>query len=776
MDTHFQRIASSLNISLKQVSATLSLLDEGATVPFISRYRKEVTGSLDEVQVAAIRDMAQQLRELDKRREAILKSLEELEKLTPELAKKINDAQTITVLEDIYLPYKPKRKTRASVAKEKGLEPLALRIFSQSSLNPETEAAAYINDKKGVANAVDALAGARDIIAEMVSEHIDARTKMRNYFAQKAIYKCVLVKGKEEAGIKYKDYFEWEESAKTAPSHRVLAMRRGEQEGFLKLDVLPPDEAAVEVLVHQFVVGNNACSKQVELAVVDGYKRLLRPAMETELRAATKQKADEEAIKVFAENARQLLLAAPMGQKKVLAIDPGFRTGCKVVCLDKQGQLLVNTTIYPHTGQGNLKDAEWQLTQLCEKYNIEAIAIGNGTAGRETETFVRGLKIPEVTVVMVNESGASIYSASPLAREEFPSQDITVRGAVSIGRRLMDPLAELVKIDPKSIGVGQYQHDVDQTKLQQSLDDTVMSCVNAVGVELNTASKQVLAYVSGLGDTLAQNIVNYRNTHGAFKNRESLKKVPRLGDKAFEQAAGFLRIRDAAQVLDRSGVHPERYALVLQMAADLGCTLADLMKDPALQKQINLQRYVSATVGLPTLTDIVKELAKPGRDPREQFEAFSFAEGVNAITDLKIGMKLSGIVTNITNFGAFVDIGVHQDGLVHTSQLANRFVANPNEIVKVSQVVQVTVVDVDVARKRISLSMKEEQVTKPKVHKSDSAVKSENHKDGNFKHKAQETRNISAKPAHQTNAKPQPKNEPDGDLQEKLAKLKDLFK
>ncbi|HTM98269.1 MAG TPA: Tex-like N-terminal domain-containing protein, partial [Pedobacter sp.] len=522
MDTHFQSIATSLNIAIKQVSATLALLDEGATVPFISRYRKEVTGSLDEVQVAAIRDLAQQLRELDKRREAILKSLVELEKLTPELEKKINEAKTITALEDIYLPYKPKRKTRASVAKEKGLEPLALRILSQSRIEPEQEAAVYINDKKGVTNVIDALAGARDIIAEIISENIDARTKMRHHFTQKATYKTVVVKGKEEAGIKYKDYFEWEESAKNAPSHRVLAMRRGEQEGFLKLDVLPADEDAITLLENQFITAKNACADQVQLAIIDGYKRLLRPAMETELRALTKQKADEEAIKVFAENARQLLLAAPMGQKSVLAIDPGFRTGCKVVCLDKQGKLVENTTIYPHTGQGNLKDAEWQLRQLCEKHEIEAVAIGNGTAGRETETFVRGLKIPNVVIVMVNESGASIYSASPLAREEFPTQDITVRGAVSIGRRLMDPLAELVKIDPKSIGVGQYQHDVDQNKLQQSLDDTVISCVNAVGVELNTASKQVLAYVSGLGDTLAQNIVNYRNTNGAFKNRESL--------------------------------------------------------------------------------------------------------------------------------------------------------------------------------------------------------------------------------------------------------------
>ncbi len=768
MDTHFQSIATTLNIAIKQVSATLALLDEGATVPFISRYRKEVTGSLDEVQVAAIRDLAQQLRELDKRREAILKSLTELEKLTPELEKKINEAKTITALEDIYLPYKPKRKTRASAAKEKGLEPLALRILSQSRIDPEQEASVYVNDKKGVANVADALAGARDIIAELISENADARTKMRHHFNQKATYKTSLVKGKEEAGIKYKDYFEWEESAKNAPSHRVLAMRRGEQEGFLKLDVLPSDEEAIVLLENQFITARNQSADQVQLAIIDGYKRLLRPAMETELRAATKQKADEEAIKVFAENARQLLLAAPMGQKNVLAIDPGFRTGCKVVCLDKQGKLLENATIYPHTGQGNVKDAEWALTKLCEKYEIEAIAIGNGTAGRETETFVRKLKIPNVTVVMVNESGASIYSASPLAREEFPTQDITVRGAVSIGRRVMDPLAELVKIDPKSIGVGQYQHDVDQGKLQQSLDDTVMSCVNAVGVELNTASKQVLAYVSGLGETLAQNIINYRNTNGAFKNRESLKKVPRLGDKAFEQAAGFLRIRDAKQVLDRSGVHPERYDLVSQMAKDLSCTVDDLMKDPQLQKQINLQRYVSATVGLPTLNDIVKELAKPGRDPREQFEAFSFAEGVNAIGDLKIGMKLAGIVTNITNFGAFVDIGVHQDGLVHTSQMANRYVANPNEIVKVSQVVQVTVVEVDVARKRISLTMKEETSVKARPLSNEHRHAVGTDREAKLEKPRQKTEQ--PKPASQ------PKKEVEGDLQTKLEALKKMFK
>ncbi|MDQ0969289.1 uncharacterized protein QFZ20_004692 [Flavobacterium sp. W4I14] len=763
MLTHHKIIAAELKVAEKQVTATINLLDEGATVPFISRYRKEATGSLDEVEVAAIRDRVLQLRDLDKRREAILKSMTELGKLTPELEKKINEAETISLLEDIYLPFKPKRKTRASVAKEKGLEPLALQIFEQNTFDLEASADKFIDAEKGVNSLDEALAGARDIIAEMISENVEARTKMRTYFQEKAVFKSEVIKGKEEEGIKYKDYFEWSEPVKTAASHRVLAMRRGEKELILRLDALPPVEDAIAILENQFILGNNAASKQVQQALEDGYKRLLEPAMETELRVFTKQKADEEAIRVFAENARQLLLAAPMGQKNVLAIDPGFRTGCKVVCLDKQGQLLENTAIYPHTGQGNVKNAEFTIQQLCERHNVEAIAIGNGTAGRETEAFVRALNLPHITIVMVNESGASIYSASEVAREEFPTQDITVRGAVSIGRRLMDPLAELVKIDPKSIGVGQYQHDVDQNKLQASLDDTVISAVNAVGVELNTASKQILAYVSGLGPTLAQNIVDYRNTHGAFKNRESLKKVPRLGDKAYEQAAGFLRIRNAENVLDTSGVHPERYAVVDKMAKDLGTTVSALMKDTQLQKQIKPQQYVTEEIGLPTLTDILKELAKPGRDPREQFEAFSFTDGVNEVSDLRVGMKLPGIVTNITNFGAFVDIGVHQDGLVHTSQLANRFVANPNDVVKVHQKVEVTVMEVDAARKRISLSMKTEASPKSearsretKEHKPKQDFKQNNSK-SNFK----------------------PRNEPkdaDGDLQEKLAKLKGMFK
>ncbi|PWS27658.1 RNA-binding transcriptional accessory protein [Pedobacter yonginense] len=762
MLTHHTLIATELKVAEQQVTATINLLDEGATVPFISRYRKEATGSLDEVQVAAIRDRMLQLRDLDKRREAILKSMTELGKLTPELEKLINEAETISRLEDIYLPYKPKRKTRASVAKEKGLEPLALQIFDQQNFDLEAIAEGFIDSEKGVNSLDEALAGARDIIAELISENAEARTKMRKYFQEKSVFKTEVIKGKEEEGIKYKDYFEWTEPVKTAASHRVLAMRRGEKELILRMDALPPADDAIALLENQFILGNNAASKQVQQALEDGYKRLLEPAMETELRVLTKQKADEEAIRVFAENARQLLLAAPMGQKNVLAIDPGFRTGCKVVCLDKQGQLLENTAIYPHTGQGNVKNAEATIQTLCKKYDVEAIAIGNGTAGRETEAFVRGLNLPNITIVMVNESGASIYSASDVAREEFPTQDITVRGAVSIGRRLMDPLAELVKIDPKSIGVGQYQHDVDQNKLQASLDDTVISAVNAVGVELNTASKQILAYVSGLGPTLAQNIVDYRNTHGAFKNRESLKKVPRLGDKAYEQAAGFLRIRNAENVLDTSGVHPERYNVVDKMAKDLGTTVSVLMKDPELQKKIKPQQYITSEIGLPTLNDILKELAKPGRDPREQFEAFSFTDGVNEITDLRIGMKLPGIVTNITNFGAFVDIGVHQDGLVHTSQLANKFVANPNDIVKVHQKVEVTVMEVDAARKRISLSMKTENSPKAKEQGKKGAEKPKqdfkpNHQKQNFKPK-QEQKNA------------------DGDLQEKLAKLKGMFK
>ena len=759
---HIFLVAQELNISIKQVQATLSLLDEGATVPFISRYRKEMTGSLDEVQVAAVRDRIAQLRELDKRKEAILKSIEEQGKLTIELKEIVLAADTMTALEDIYLPYKPKRKTKASVAREKGLEPLALSVFEQNYKNPETEAQTFIDVEKGVNTVEEALQGAKDIIAEMIAENADARTTMRILFYEKGIYKAEVLKGKKEEGIKYKDYFEWTEPVKTAPSHRVLAMRRGEKELILKLDALPNEEDAVSLLENQFVKSNNEKSNLVKAALEDGYKRLLKPSMETETRLKSKQAADEEAIRVFAENVRQLLLSSPLGQKRVLALDPGFRTGCKLVCLDEQGKLLENTTIYPHTGVGVSKEAAQNIQFLVEKYKIEAIAIGNGTAGRETEDFVKALGLPNVQVVMVNESGASIYSASAIARDEFPDYDITVRGAVSIGRRLMDPLAELVKIDPKSIGVGQYQHDVDQNKLQVSLDDTVMSCVNAVGVELNTASKQILAYVSGLGPQLAQNIVDYRNLNGAFKNRMSLKKVARLGDKAFEQAAGFLRIRNSTHPLDASAVHPERYGLVAQMAKDLNCKVEDLLISEDLRKRINLQKYITDEVGLPTLKDILTELAKPGRDPREQYEAFAFAEGINKIDDLRVGMKLPGIVTNITNFGAFVDIGVHQDGLVHLSQMADKFISSPNEVVKVQQRVSVTVLEIDSARKRIALSMKEKKEV--------------------IKKEAKSQQNIPIKPVQKVPiAKPQFQRKEEskaveGDMEEKLKTLLGKFK
>ncbi|HEY8783497.1 MAG TPA: Tex family protein [Mucilaginibacter sp.] len=755
MNTHYKKIAAELSIAEKQVSATVGLLDEGATVPFISRYRKEFTGSLDEVQVAAIRDRTLQLRDLDKRREAILKSLTDMGKLTPELEKQVNDAETMVALEDIYLPYRPKRKTRATAAREKGLQPLADLLMEQKSRDPESEAAKYIDEEKGVKSIEGALAGARDIIAEFISENAEARTQMRNLFIEKGVFQSKVIEGKEQEGIKYKDYFDWTEPIKSVPSHRILAMRRGEKEEILWLDLKPEEDEAAGLLEKAFITGNNPSADHVKQAITDGYKRLLKPSMETEVRLFTKKKADEEAIRVFAENARQLLLGAPLGQKRTMAIDPGFRTGCKVVCLDEQGKLLEYTAIFPHTGAGQAKEAEKTTRYLFEKYNIEAIAIGNGTAGRETELFIRNLNLPNAAIVMVNESGASIYSASDVAREEFPDKDVTVRGAVSIGRRLMDPLAELVKTDPKSIGVGQYQHDVDQTKLQTSLDDTVMSCVNAVGVELNTASKQILAYVSGLGPQLAQNIVEYRDQNGAFKRRDQLKKVPRLGDKAFEQAAGFLRIHHAENPLDTSAVHPERYGLVEQMAKDLKCSVKELMSDDRLRKSIPLLKYTSDTVGLPTLNDIMAELAKPGRDPREQFEAFSFTEGVNSIGDLKVGMKLPGIVTNITNFGAFVDIGVHQDGLVHLSQITNRFIKDANEVLKVAQRVEVTVTDVDINRKRIALSMKENEA-KPAERQ---------------RREPSDVQRPAQKPVYK---KPEP--QPESDLQVKLAALKDKFR
>lgn len=756
-----KKIASELSISEKQVQVTINLLEEGATVPFIARYRKELTGSLDEVQVALIRDRNQQLMELEKRKEAILKSMMELEKLTPELEKQILEAESMTLLEDIYLPFKPKRKTKASVAREKGLQGLADFIMEQNSLDIEAEAFKYINDEKGVSSMDEALAGARDILAEFMAEHPELRGKMRELFMQKGIFHSKVIKGKELEGQKYKDYFDWSEAVKTTPSHRLLALRRAEKEIIITLDIEVPEEDALYLFESFFVKGKNAASEQVLQAATDSYKRLFKPSMETEIRILTKKQADTEAIRVFAENARQLLMAAPIGQKRILSIDPGFRTGCKVVCLDEQGQLIENTTIYPHNGNDAAKEAEKTLRFLCDKYQIEAIAIGNGTAGRETESFVRTMKLPNVIVVMVNESGASIYSASEVAREEFPDKDITVRGAVSIGRRLMDPLAELVKIDPKSIGVGQYQHDVDQNQLQSSLDDTVISCVNSIGVELNTASKHLLSYISGLGPQLAQNIVEYRNKNGAFKRRNDLKKIPRLGDKAFEQAAGFLRIRNAEHPLDSSAVHPERYALVEKMAKDLNCNLHDLMKDAQLRSKIKLQNYVSESVGLPTLNDILNELAKPGLDPREQFEDFSFIDGINSINDLQVGMILPGIITNITAFGAFVDIGVHQDGLVHLSQMSNKFIKDPNEVVKVNQKVMVKVTDLDVERKRIALSMKTEDKSaiRPKLNDQ--------------KPKSKEEKQVFKKPELKKNNTD--KNEHQSDLAIKLAAIKAKF-
>ena len=692
-----------------QVRATAELLDGGATIPFIARYRKEITGSLDETAITTIRNRLNHLRELDARRESILKSLDERGQLTEELKHKIVQAETKAILEDIYLPYRPKRRTRATIAREKGLEPLAELIFSQDpTIDPKDEAKAFADESKGVESAEAALAGATDIIAEWVNEEQTARARIRELFSKKGSFGTKVVQGKETEGCKYEDYFDWQEPIATAPSHRILAMRRGAREGFLKLQVIAPEEQALRILEGLFVRGRSASSAQVKEAVLDSYRRLLSPSMETEILAATKQRADQEAIRVFAENLRQLLLAPPLGQRNVLAIDPGFRTGCKVVCLDRQGQLRHSDVIYPHLSEKLAASDVSKITFLCEQYDVGAIAIGNGTASRETEAFIRNIKFSkDIPVILVNESGASVYSASKIAREEFPNEDVTVRGAVSIGRRLMDPLAELVKIDPKSIGVGQYQHDVDQSLLKQRLDDVVISCVNSVGVEVNTASKQLLRYVSGLGPQAAQNIIDYRSESGPFKSRQDLKKVPRLGAKAFEQAAGFLRIRDAINPLDSSAVHPESYHIVDAMAADVGCSVTDLMKDESLREKICLQSYVSDTVGLPTLNDIMQELAKPGRDPRKKFEIFSFAEGIKNIEDLEVGMRLPGIVTNITAFGVFVDIGVHHDGLVHISQLADRYVKDPADIVNLHQQITVAVLDVDIARKRISLSMKD---------------------------------------------------------------------
>lgn len=730
---HF-KIADLLNLNSKDVTATVRLLDEGATVPFISRYRKEVTGSLDEVQIANIRDEIERLRQLEQRRASILKSIEGQNKLTEELQEKILAAETLSQLEDLYLPYKPKRRTRATIAREKGLEPLALFLLAQNNEAVAEEAEKFISEEKEVASADEALQGARDIIAEIMSENALIREGMRELFKKTAVIKSRLIKGKEEEGEKYEDYFEWEEKLATCPSHRMLAMRRGEKEDVLILDITVDQEEAMQILERQMIQSRGACAREIKEALEDGYKRLLQPSIEAEIRLLSKQQADEKAIMVFADNMRELLLASPLGQKTILALDPGFRTGCKVVVLNRQGKLLEDAVIYPHEPQRRVSEAEMILLAFCQRHDVEAIAIGNGTASRETEQFVRNIDVlpKSIPVIVVSEAGASVYSASEVARDEFPDKDVTVRGAVSIGRRLADPLAELVKIDPKSIGVGQYQHDVDQGLLKNKLDEVVGSCVNGVGVELNTASKQLLSYVSGIGPSLAQNIVDYRNEKGAFRSRKSLMEVPRMGEKVFEQCAGFLRISEGIHPLDKSAVHPESYHIVEKMAADLSCSIDDLIADKELRKKIRLNDYVTETTGLPTLKDILAELEKPGRDPRKEFEIFSFDENVHEIKDLREGMRLPGIVTNVTNFGAFVDIGVHQDGLVHISQLADEFVDDPNKVVKVGQQVWVNVTEVDAKRKRIALSMKGEAQGKKRPKSGAAPVKEESYDPGDM--------------------------------------------
>ncbi|MBM6842515.1 Tex family protein [Phocaeicola plebeius] len=708
MEEFSQMIAAELKLPAHRIANTLKLLQGGATIPFISRYRKEATGGLDEVQIGDIQTRYEKLCELSKRKETVLSTIEEQGKLTPELKARISACWNATELEDIYLPFKPKRKTRAETARAKGLEPLALLLMMQKENNLAAKVRNFV--KGEVKDEEDALKGARDILAEQISEDERSRNLMRNQFQRQALIQSKVVKGKEaeEASAKYRDYFDFCEPLKKCSSHRLLALRRGESEGVLKVTIFPEDEDMCnERLQRLFVRANNECAHQVEEALTDAYKRLLKPAIETEFAALSKEKADEEAIRVFAENLRQLLLAPPLGQKRVMGIDPGFRTGCKVVCLDAQGTLLHNEAIYPHPPKSEYAQAARKIVKLVEQYKIEAIAIGNGTASRETEQFVTSQRYDrEVQVFVVSEDGASIYSASKTAREEFPDYDVTVRGAVSIGRRLMDPLAELVKIDAKSIGVGQYQHDVDQTKLKASLDQTVESCVNLVGVNVNTASKHLLTYVSGLGPTLAQNIVDYRTENGPFESRRQLLKVPRMGAKAYEQCAGFLRIPQAKNPLDNSAVHPESYPIVEQMAKDLNCTVADLIKDKELRSKIDLKKYVTDTVGLPTLTDILQELDKPGRDPRQKIQVFEFDKNVRTLDDLQEGMELPGIVTNITNFGCFVDIGIKENGLVHVSQLADRFVSNPADVVRIHQHVRVKVMSIDHERKRIQLTMK----------------------------------------------------------------------
>jgi uncharacterized protein len=703
---HIDLISNQLNLNSENVENTIELLENGATIPFISRYRKELSGSMDEVAVASVKNLLDKMVEIDKRRETIINTIEEQGKLTDELKQKLENTYVLSELEDIYLPYKPKRKTRASIAKEKGLEPLAAIIMKQTEYNVEAKARTFLNEK--VATVEDAIQGATDIIAEWVSENLKARNAMRRLFAYEAIIYSKVVKGKEPDAIKYGDYFEFHEALKRCPSHRYLAMRRGEDEELLKITIEPDEDKAIKTLEEIFIKSDNVCADIVKKAVSDSYKRLLGPSIETEFKTSTKEKADEEAIRVFAENLRQLLLSPPLGQKNVLGIDPGFRSGCKVVCLDAQGKLLHNETIYPHPPQNERGQAAAKINSLVNSYKIEAVAIGNGTASRETESFIKTVRFErDVKVFVVNESGASVYSASSVAREEFPEYDVTVRGAVSIGRRLMDPLAELVKIDPKSIGVGQYQHDVDQAKLKTSLDQVVELCVNKVGVNVNTASKQLLTYVSGLGPALAQKIVDYRSENGAFKSRKELTKVPRMGDKAFEQCAGFLRIPYAKNPLDNSAVHPESYHVVEKMAKDLKTEVDVLLKESELRAKIDIKNYVSDKIGLPTLTDILEELSKPGRDPRTTIKVFEFDPNVHKVSDLKPGMVLPGIVTNITRFGCFVDVGVHQDGLVHISQLADKYVSDPNEIVKLHQHVKVKVLEVDGGRNRIQLSMKD---------------------------------------------------------------------
>ena len=703
--SHISQISKKLAINEWQVENVIRLLDSGATIPFISRYRKEMTGSLDEVQIGQIKEEYERLQELDARREAIIKSIEEQGKMVPELMDRLNAAQTMSELEDIYLPYRPKRRTRAAIAREKGLEPLADIVFKQYERNPELIAEKYLSDE--VPTVEDALLGAKDIIAEKINEEEEARKRIRHLYEKEAMISSKVVKGKEEEGAKFKDYFDWSEPLRKCPSHRLLAMRRGEDEGFLKITITPSEEHAIEILNSLFVKGKNNSSQLVEEAVADSWKRLLSSSMETEFRNLSKEVADDEAIKVFSENLRQLLLASPLGEKNVLAIDPGFRTGCKVVCLDRQGNLLHNEAIYPHPPQNQTAMSVKKILSLIDAYKIEAIAIGNGTASRETEDFIRKYVrfTSDVQVYIVSEAGASIYSASKVAREEFPDYDVTVRGAVSIGRRLMDPLAELVKIDPKSIGVGQYQHDVEQNKLQSALDDVVISCVNAVGVEVNTASKHLLTYVSGLGPQLAQNIVDYRSENGPFKSRNELKNVKRMGDKAFEQSAGFLRIRGAENPLDNSAVHPESYGIVEKMAKDMHCEVAELIRNEEYIDQIKIENYITSSVGIPTLQDILLELKKPGRDPRTKIKVFQFAD-IHSIEDVKEGMIVPGIVTNITKFGAFVDIGVKQDGLVHVSNMSKEYVTDPSQVVKLHQHVMVKVLNVEIDRRRIQLSMK----------------------------------------------------------------------